>query len=126
MSRMRRWIVPLVTACLVGLPAQRALGQSTVVTGKVTDDHGTAIPGASVAIQALHLGAVTNEAGDCEPPRIARRFRYMSFARPLDASRLRQSIGSSSMGAVLAAPRRRRAQCLTNGLSEIGHTAPIS
>jgi TonB-linked SusC/RagA family outer membrane protein len=61
---MRRWIVPLVTACLVGLTAQRAMGQSTVVTGKVTDDHGTAIPGASVAIQALHLGAVTNEAGD--------------------------------------------------------------
>ncbi len=61
---MRRLIVPLVTACLVGLTAQRAMGQSTVVTGKVTDDRGTAIPGASVSIKALQLGAVTNESGN--------------------------------------------------------------
>ncbi len=61
---MRRWIVPLVTACLVGLTAQRAMGQATVVTGKVTDEHGTAIPGANVVITTLQVGAVTNQAGD--------------------------------------------------------------
>ncbi|HEY5219622.1 MAG TPA: TonB-dependent receptor plug domain-containing protein, partial [Gemmatimonadaceae bacterium] len=40
------------------------MGQSTVVTGKVTDNHGAAVQGASVSIGTLKVGAVTNEAGN--------------------------------------------------------------
>ncbi len=63
-DRIRGWLRPLVALCLVALTAQTALAQGTVVTGKVTDEHGTAVPGASVAIGALRVGATTNEAGN--------------------------------------------------------------
>ena len=63
-NQMRRWIAPLVTACLLGFTAQTAMGQSAVITGKVTDANGTAIPNASVSITSLKVGSVTNEAGN--------------------------------------------------------------
>ncbi len=63
-DRMRGWFAPLVAACLMAFSAQTAFGQGTVVTGKVTDDHGKAVPGASISINALRVGATTNEAGD--------------------------------------------------------------
>ncbi len=64
LHRLRGLIVPLVAACLVGLTAQRAMGQSAVVSGKVTDEHGAGIPGASVSITSLRLATITNESGN--------------------------------------------------------------
>ncbi len=61
-DRMRGWLVPLVAACLVGFTAQKATGQ-TVVTGKVTNQYGAAVPGATVLITSLKLGGTTNDSG---------------------------------------------------------------
>jgi TonB-linked SusC/RagA family outer membrane protein len=61
-DRMRGWLVPLVAACLVGVTAQKATGQ-TVVTGKVTNQYGAAVPGATVLITSLKLGGTTNDSG---------------------------------------------------------------
>ena len=63
-ERMRGWLASLVVVCLMAVTAQTALGQGTVVTGKVTDEHGAAIGGATVYIGALRLGGTTNTAGD--------------------------------------------------------------
>ena len=96
---MRRWIVPLVTACLVGLTAQRAMGQATVVTGKVTNEHGTAIPGASVSISVLHVGAVTNEAGNytIAIPDVSARGQSVTVnARYIGYSSMNQSVTLSA------------------------------
>lgn len=62
-NRMRRWIVPLVSACLVGFTALPAMGQSTVITGKVTDAFGAGLPNATVNIVSLKLGTMTNASG---------------------------------------------------------------
>ena len=88
-DRLRGWIVPVVAACLVAFTAQKAMGQSTVVTGKVMDEHGTAIPGASVFINALKLGATTTEAGNytitvpdrnAQGQQVAVSVRYIGYA----------------------------------------------
>ncbi len=62
-NRMRRWIAPLVSACLVGFTALPAMGQSTVITGKVTDAFGGGLQNATVNIVALKLGTMTNASG---------------------------------------------------------------
>ncbi len=62
-NRMRRWIVPLVSACLVGFTALPAMGQATVITGKVTDAFGAGLQNATVNIVSLKLGTMTNASG---------------------------------------------------------------
>ncbi|MGH7689890.1 MAG: TonB-dependent receptor plug domain-containing protein, partial [Gemmatimonadaceae bacterium] len=62
-NRMRRWIVPLVSACLVGFTALPAMGQSTVITGKVIDAFGVGLQSATVSIVSLKLGTMTNASG---------------------------------------------------------------
>jgi TonB-linked SusC/RagA family outer membrane protein len=57
-------IAPLFAVCLLGFVAPRAEGQSAVVTGKVTNEHGAAISGASVGIKSLNVGTNTNDAGN--------------------------------------------------------------
>lgn len=64
LHRVRGLIVPLIAACLVAVTGQKAFGQSAVVSGKVTDEHGTAIGGASVSIPSLHMATITNETGN--------------------------------------------------------------
>ena len=61
-DRMRGWFVPLVAACLVGFTAQKATGQ-TVVTGKVTNQYGAPVSGATVLIPSLQIGGATNDSG---------------------------------------------------------------
>ncbi|HKO16290.1 MAG TPA: SusC/RagA family TonB-linked outer membrane protein [Gemmatimonadaceae bacterium] len=63
MDRVRGLIAPLAAVCLVGFSAQQAKGQSTVITGRVTDTHGAPIPGANVSVRTLGVGATANETG---------------------------------------------------------------
>ena len=61
-DRLRGWVVPLVAACLVGVTALPASGQ-TVVTGKVTNTFGVPIPGTTVMISSLKVGGTANDSG---------------------------------------------------------------
>jgi len=61
----KRITIPLIAVCLSFILAQDALAQSaTTIRGRVTNEAGAPIPGATVAIRALGIGAQANEAGD--------------------------------------------------------------
>ncbi|HEY4955053.1 MAG TPA: SusC/RagA family TonB-linked outer membrane protein [Gemmatimonadaceae bacterium] len=55
--------VPLIALCLSFFTAQKALAQ-VVVTGRVTNEQGTPISGASVSIPTLGIGGVADTNGD--------------------------------------------------------------
>src|SRR5438309_230738 len=58
---MRRKLV--FSFCCMLLLCLQSLAQTITVTGKVTDDKGSPIPGASVMIKGTHKGTVTNSNG---------------------------------------------------------------
>jgi TonB-linked SusC/RagA family outer membrane protein len=58
-----RWFVTLV-AFLQLLPMMVVAQQPSTITGRVTDDKGTAVIGATVAIPSLGLGATTRQNGE--------------------------------------------------------------
>jgi TonB-linked SusC/RagA family outer membrane protein len=60
----KRITVPLIAACLSFILAQDALAQAVTITGRVTNEQGAPVPGATVAIPALGVGAQANETGD--------------------------------------------------------------
>jgi TonB-linked SusC/RagA family outer membrane protein len=60
----KRITIPLIAACLSFILAQGALAQAVTISGRVTNEQGAPVPGATVAIPALGVGAQANEAGD--------------------------------------------------------------
>ena len=53
-------LIPIILLCPLAVRAQR----STRISGIVTDDNNTPLPGANVFIPALHLGSATNVSGE--------------------------------------------------------------
>lgn len=123
-SRMRGWLVPLAAVSLMAFVATPAAGQ-TVVTGKVTNQFGAPVPGATVVISSLKLGGTTNEEGVyviTVPEAQARGQAVDATARFIGYSPLSQSVtlssGSHTLDFSLKADPFRLQAVVTTGVAD--------
>jgi hypothetical protein len=65
---MKRFIYSMIVLCALGLAATPALAQQTTgtISGRVVDDQGAAVPGATVTGKNVETGFVRSEASDAE------------------------------------------------------------